>query len=202
MESPALALPLRTMTAEEWAELDEDTPGELVDGRLEEDEMPTILHEAVAMWIAHFLRTWAAPRGGVVFGAELKLAVGPGRGRKADASMYRPGRRLPGKRLGATRRPPSVVVEVLSPRPRDVRRDTVDKLADYAAFGVEHYWIVDPLARTLEIRGLAQQRPAVILLAVAEGRHPVPGCDGLVLDLDALWAEMDLLPEDEEADAP
>src|SRR5215471_4245649 len=145
------AEPGRSLTIEEWAAFDEDEEGELVDGRLEEEEMPTTLHEAIAAWLLWAMRTWVAPLGGFAFGPELKLIVGPRRGRKADASMYLPGRRLPGRHAGATKRPPSVVVEVVSPRPRDVRRDVVDKKKDYAALGVTFYWLVDPNARTFEV---------------------------------------------------
>lgn len=188
------------MSDEEWSLLDEDESGELVDGVLEEEEMPTALHEMIALWLASLLRGWVAPRGGVVFGSELKLRVRAGRGRKADASVYLPGRALPGRLLGATRRPPSIVVEVLSPRPRDVRRDLVDKVGEYAAFGVTFYWVVDPLARLLEIRELHANGRHVIVLSAAEGSHAVPGCEGLMLDLDALWAEAERLPDDETED--
>jgi hypothetical protein len=37
----------------------------------------------------------------------------------------------------------------------------------------------------------------VVALAAADGSHGIPGCDGLVLDLDALWADAEALPEDE-----
>lgn len=114
--------------------------------------------------------------------------------------MYLPHVPLPGRRAGATRRPPSIVVEVLSPRPRDVRRDTVDKLRDHAAFGVSYYWLVDPLARTLEVRQLDPAGRHVTLLSAAEGAHPAPGCEGLTLDLDALWADIDRLPDEDEGD--
>ena len=198
MASRGTAAHERELTVSEWAELDEDTPGELVDGRLEEEEMPTALHEAVAGWILRILGSWLAPIGGMVFGAELKLIVRKNQGRKADVSAYFPGRQLPAGGLGATRRPPSIVVEVLSPRPRDVRRATIDMLREYGAFGVTYYWLVDPLARTMEVRELHDDGRPVILLAVAEGSHAIPGCEGLVVDLDALWAEVDRLPDHEE----
>ena len=41
----------RAMTLEEWADLGEDEEGELVDGYLEEEEMPTTLHETIAAWL-------------------------------------------------------------------------------------------------------------------------------------------------------
>ncbi len=186
------------LSAREWAELGADVPGELVDGRLEEEELPTALHEAVAQWFLRTLASWVAARGGMAFGAELKFLVTPRRGRKADASVYLPGRALPGRSAGATRRPPSIVLEILSPRPRDVRRDTVDKLAEYAAFGATYYWLVDPLARTLEIRQLDPGGRHVSLLSAAVGTRAAPGCDGLELDLDGLWAEIDRLPDEPE----
>lgn len=45
--------------------------------------------------------------------------------------------------------PPDWVAEVLSPATQ--RADRTDKLAIYAAFGVQHAWYVDPIARTLEV---------------------------------------------------
>ena len=186
------------MTVAEWGELDEDLGGELVDGLIEEEELPTAMHEAVAAFLLWMLRGWVAARGGMAFGSELKLALGAGKGRKADACAYLAGRALPARRAGATTRPPSIVVEVLSARPRDVRRDRVYKLAEYSAFGVEHYWIVDPVARTLEVHRLARSGEPALALSAAEGVHALPGCDGLSIDLDALWAECDRLPESED----
>jgi Uma2 family endonuclease len=191
MGSPGLP----AMTIGEWADLDEDEPGELVDGRLEEEEEPSYLHEAVVAWLFYTLRAWAAARGGWVFGSESKFAVAPQRGRKPDVSVYFAGAPLPGKHDEVARVPPQIMVEVLSPRPRDARRDRIDKTRDYAGFGVRQYWIVDPEVRVLEVLELGADGRYAIALTVSEGVHPVPGCEGLTLDLDALWAEIDRLPD-------
>ena len=81
----------RAMSIDEWASLPEDEPGELVDGYLQEEEMPGLLHEIVVAWLLRVLGSWAATRGGLVFGSEAKFAVSAGRGRKPDLGMYLPG---------------------------------------------------------------------------------------------------------------
>ena len=90
------------------------------------------------------------------------------------------------------------MIEVISTKPRDVRRDRIDKMVEYAAFGVRWYWIVDPEARTLEIHELGAERRYVWALGASVGRlELIPGCDGLVVDLDELWAEVDRLGPEE-----
>jgi Uma2 family endonuclease len=178
------------MTLREWADLDDDVEGELVDGVLEEEEMPSFLHEMIVGWLIEVLRGWARRRGGRVAASEAKIAVGPRRGRKPDVSVYLRSR-MPRPADTLITVAPYVVVEVASPRPRDVRRDRIDKLRDYARAGIRYYWIVDPQLRSVEIYELGRNGRYGVALTAAEGRARVPGCPGLMLDLDALWHEVD-----------
>ncbi len=180
----------KPMTLEEWADLDEDIEGELVDGVLEEEEMPTFLHEVVAGWMFAVLRAWARRRRGFVVGPETKLAVAPRRGRKPDLTMVLPGA-LPALTDSLVRVAPQLVVEVTSPRPRDIHRDRVDKLVDYARAGVRLYVIVDPQLRSLEVYELGRDGRYAVARAAGRGRVRIPQCPGLALDLDALWREVD-----------
>lgn len=186
------------MTLEEWAALDEDEEGELVDGHLEEEEMPSWAHELVVSWLIRVVGAWIVPRGGFVFGSETKLGISAKRGRKPDVVVFFPGTPLPSRSSSMTRKPPDIVVEVVTPRPRDGRRDRVEKKPDYASFGVRQYWIVDPELRTFEVLARGDDGRFVELLAESTGSHAVGGCEGLTIDLDALWAEVDRLPESEE----
>ncbi|MCC6765226.1 MAG: Uma2 family endonuclease [Deltaproteobacteria bacterium] len=192
-ESESEPLVSRPMSIDEWADLPEDEPGELVDGYLVEEEMPGLLHEIVLTWLVYSLRSWAAPRGGLVFGSEGKFAVAARRGRKPDLTMYLPGHpALP--RRGAVRVPPDVAIEIVTPTPRDVRRDRVEKVEDYAGFGVRYYWIVDPEQQTFEILELGADGRYVRALGATGGiLATVPGCADLTLDLDELWREGDKL---------
>lgn len=156
----------REMTLEEWAALDGDVRGELVDGVLEEEEVPTTLHEALLSWLMGALRAYLRPRKGWIFGSEHK------------------------------------VVEILSGSAGDVRRDRVQKLVDYQTAGVRHYWIVDPVAVTLEIFELRPGKKPRLALVASDGVHAIPGCPGLKLDLDDLRDELAALPEDEPPPPP
>lgn len=180
----------------EWFALPEDERGELVDGRLVEEEVPNYVHEILVILLGSLLRGWFAPRGGFVGGSEAKLAVGPKQGRKPDLTVYLAGTPLPPP-SGVIKQPPDIAIEIVSPTPRDGRRDRVEKVAEYATFGVRYYWIVDPQLRSLEILGRGPQGRYEHLLGATEGKIDIPGSDGFVLDLDAVWAEVERFEERE-----
>src|SRR3954468_13247220 len=182
----------RTMTLDEWAELDEDEPGELVDGRIVEDEEMGAEHDIADAWLIWILRSWLASRGGFVGVSDTRFGVSRTRGRKPDSYVYLPGRKPPSHGLVTV--PPDIMVEVVSRRLKDARRDRVEKMREYAAFGVRFYWIVDPAIRTFEILELGADGRYTHAAAASDGTiDPVPGCEALVLDVDALWAEVDRL---------
>ncbi|WP_437738806.1 Uma2 family endonuclease [Sorangium sp. So ce1335] len=190
----------RRLTLADWASLPEDEPGELVDGLLAEEEVPDAVHEVIVTWVIGVLRLWLIPRGGLVLGSDAKFAVASSTGRKPDASAYLPGSRKPPRR-GVIHAPPDIVVEVISPSPRDARRDRVEKLHEYARFGVRWYWLIDPQAATLDLLELGADGRYVHARAAAVGAvSGVPGLEGLTLDLDDLWGEVERLgPESGEA---
>lgn len=184
------------MTVDDWAALDEDEAGELVDGALVEEEVADFVHEVVVAWLVRVLGAWVAPQGGLVAGSEAKFALAVDRGRKPDVSLYLPSSPKPPRR-GPVRAAPDLFVEVISPRPRDARRDRIEKSADYARFGVRHFWLIEPDTHILECFRLNDDGDYVKTVAADVGRVTVPGFEGLVLDLDQLWEETARLADDE-----
>jgi hypothetical protein len=59
------------LTVDEWAALPEDEQGELVDGRLEEEEKPSFLHESVIAFLMFRSRARGS-RGGASEAARLR----------------------------------------------------------------------------------------------------------------------------------
>jgi len=157
------------------------------------------IHEIVVTWLTHVFLLWLGKRG-FVLGSEAKYALRKDRGRKPDAAVYFNRKiRRPSAR-GVVRVPPDIVVEVVSPAPRDQRRDRIEKMDEYAAFGVSWYWILDPSLQSLEIFELIDGRYARSARATEGRMESVPGCEGLQLDLDDLWSDIAELAEPDGTD--
>jgi Uma2 family endonuclease len=198
--SPALA-PNATQTGprldiEEWANLPEDASGELVNGQLSEEEMPDPIHGLAVSWLIALFRAWLGTRGGFVFDSDVKFIVSATHGRKPDVSVFFPERPAPPRR-GALREPPDIMVEVVSASPVDERRDRVEKMDEYAAFGVHYYWLVDPALGSVEIFELSNGRFVRVLAGTAGLVRNVPGCPNLELNLEELWGELGRLNPNE-----
>jgi len=179
----------KKMTVEQWERLDDKDSRELVDGVLEESEMPAALHELVKLWLGTVLYAYFRKHGGFSF-CEAKLVIRSDRGRIPDVLCFSRGQRF--EIEGVIRTAPHVVIEIISPRPRDARRDRIDKVADYAEMGVKQYWLIDPKLRTIEILQLGAKRRFTLVVATSRGKlRRIPTLPGLVIDLDDLWSEVE-----------
>lgn len=199
-EQTSTAVAPELITFEQWANMDEDEPGEFVDGKLVEEEVPSHVHEIIVSWLMCLLGTWGRSRKCQVFGSDHKLRVARMRGRKPDLCMYGAGTRMRDAAYSSV--PPMLIVEVVSPSPRDVKRDRLEKRREYAKFGVQHYWLVDSTGRMFDFfkRG-PDGRWIEGAESASEGRVEIAGFDGLVLDLDELWNEVDAFIVNEPIDA-
>ena len=179
-------------TLEQRAEMDEDADGEIVDGRLVEEELPGPVHELVVSWLSRRLGEWIEPlRGFVVLLRREARRRTPSR-TEARSPGVLPGTLATGAWPGAD--PPEVAVEVVSPHRSDVRRDHVAKHREYAAFGIRCCWLVAPTCRTVDIFELGGDRAYKNVLVADDGvLERVPGGEGLRLDLDAPWAQVEEL---------
>jgi Uma2 family endonuclease len=82
---------------------------------------------------------------------------------------------------------PDWVCEVLSPS--TARVDRVQKLPVYAAAGVGHVWLVDPVLRTLEAFENQQGRWLLLGAFKNDDAVAVVPFEAVALDLGALWAD-------------
>ena len=115
---------------------------ELADGRLEFLPMPTELHQALVGFLYHALLNFVTKRGlGIVPFPPLRVRVREGKFREPDVLYLR--KENFHLRTNRVWNGADLVMEVVSPDPKDRVRDYEAKFADYAAAGIAEYWIVD-----------------------------------------------------------
>jgi len=82
---------------------------------------------------------------------------------------------------------PDWLCETLSPS--TVAIDRGRKLHIYAREGVRHLWLLDPIARTLEVLVLDRGRWSVVVVHTASERVRAEPFDAIELDLARLWLD-------------
>ena len=140
--------------------LNDDVLRELHEGEIWIVPSPTFNHQRIVTRLAGFLNDWAKQHGGG------EATVSPLDMYVSERSYYIPdlifysGPQMEiieaEGDLKNLRMAPHVAVEVLSPS--TARNDRTLKTRAYAAFGIAHYWILDPVARTLEAFELGEGR--------------------------------------------
>jgi len=159
---------------------------ELYDGEVIVVPAPFPRHQRVALNISEILREYERATGGLVFGSPIDIVFSEHNVVQPDLVFFRAERRHLIDMMQATRLPPDLAVEILS-RSTEAR-DRGRKMALFARFGVPEYWIVDPVANTLEIyerRGEGCQPTAMYA-----GRDTVnsPTLPGLTFDASRIFA--------------
>ena len=72
--------------------------------------------------------------------------------------------------------------------------DRAEKLPIYADHRVSHAWLVDPIARTLDVLRLENSRWSIVATHADDARVRVEPFDAIELELGALWADVVLDP--------
>lgn len=127
--------------------------GKLVNRRVGERD-----HSYLQFLIARLLHE----RGLLPF-TELRVQVSANRFRVPDVLAER---QMPQTRF--LRRPPYIVVEILSPEDR--AGEIAEKVDDYLAFGVENIWVVDPPRHRLTVHTHAGSRPCAGQVETSDGQ--------------------------------
>jgi Uma2 family endonuclease len=83
--------------------------------------------------------------------------------------------------------PPDWVCEILSPSTAALDRSK--KLAVYAREKIGYAWLIDPIARTLEVLRLDNGRWTVLVTHVGDGPVRVEPFDAIEFALSELWAD-------------
>jgi len=145
----------REWTEEEYLDLSTNRLVEFSDGRLEVLPMPTQSHELIVFFLSRLLVALVEVRApGTVLPAGLRVRLWARKYRQPDGvfMLAEHNRRRHDRYWEGA----DLVMEVVSPDPKDRKRDLETKRREYARAGIPEYWIVDPLEQrilVLTLRG-------------------------------------------------
>lgn len=120
---------------------------EFTDGYIEVLPMPTRTHQLILRFLMRLFELAVEPAGGIVLFAPLRVRLGSFRFREPDLLLLLDAddpRNQDRYWLGA-----DLVLEVVSPEKPE--RDLVVKRNEYAEAGIQEYWIVNPMNRSITV---------------------------------------------------
>jgi Uma2 family endonuclease len=144
------------MTARQFLQLGEDPPGvrlELVDGEIAVSASPLPQHSHVVVRLTIILGQHIEEYQLGMLLADCDTIFGEFDVRRPDLLFFVKDRQHLVRSNRAIDGAPDLCVEVVSKGTQDV--DRIDKFKQYAAGGVQNYWIVDPISLTVEAHVLA-----------------------------------------------
>lgn len=156
---------------------------EFLDGEVHVTPAPSPAHQFTVVRLSHALDTCSA-----AFGEGHVVLVSPVDVILADDEIVQPdivvARAVQLSPRGIEGAPP-LVAEVLSPTRPALDRDV--KARRYAVHGIHRYWIVDPLAKSIECYGLQGDRYVLQASAERDGVVTLASLPGLAIDLARVW---------------
>lgn len=146
--------PRRRMTEEEFvAWCDEDVKAEWVDGEVIVHSPANIWHVRLAKFLLQLLDGFAVRYDlGEVLGPELQIRFSGLRRRRVPDILFIRKERSSIVRSGHIEGAPDLVIEIVSPD--SVARDWREKYLEYEAAGIREYWVIDPMAESVEAYAL------------------------------------------------
>ncbi len=180
------------MTPEEFdavEDYDEDYRYELIDGRLIVTPIPLEAQTDPNEELGHLLRTYKEqhPQGSALDRTLYERYVRTQASRRlADRVIWAGLGRMPDPRTDV----PTIVVEFVSRRRRDRRRDYEEKREEYLAIHVAEYWIIDRFRRSMTVVRNQPGGPQELVVGENE-TYQTPLLPGFELPLGRLLAVAD-----------
>ncbi len=176
------------MTSRQFMELPEDPHEirrELVDGEIVVSPSPSFIHGRVALKLAQIIGNHCAAHGLGELSSDVDNVVSRSTVRRPDLLYFSAARLHLAIAKKTIQGPPDLCVEFISPGSE--RIDRVEKFAEYAAYGVANYWIIDPIARTAEAYVLTDGKYAPAGSGSGEEGVRFPPFLDLEIPLGKLW---------------
>ena len=136
---------------------------ELHDGEVVVVPAPFPRHQIAMLELTDHLRMYVQQHGGIVLVSPIDIVFNDTNVLQPDIVVFTAARRHHVRLDEAIGVAPDVCVEVLSSGTAD--HDRGRKLRMFERFGVQEYWIIDPVAERVEVRALRQHQYELMLSA-------------------------------------
>ena len=173
-------------TYQDYLKTPDDIRYQLIEGELIREPAPSVPHQSVVMNLSNILWNFAKNRSmGKVLAAPTDVYLSETNVLQPDVLF------ISSDRTGiVTERcihgAPDLVVEIVSPS--SARRDRGAKRELYARYGVAEYWLVDPVAGTLEVLRLTDGHFVTTERYGRADTLTTPVLPGLTVHLDEVFA--------------
>lgn len=175
------------MTYEEfldWA--DEDTRAEWVNGEVIYMSPVSNLHQDIGLFLLNCISFYVQEQGsGVVRYESFQMKSGPDLpGREPDI-LFISNEKMALLQNSYLKGPADLAVEIISSE--SIRRDSIDKFAEYQQAGVREYWLIDPLQKTTTFYQRGENGLFEAALPDDTGIYRSSVLKGFWLKVDWLW---------------
>lgn len=160
---------------------------ELYDGEVFVVPAPLLRHQIVQHRLADMLYRHAVAQGGVAAGSPLDIVFSDYDVLQPDVVYFSPDRAHLLDLDRVIGHPPDLCVEVLSPS--TAATDRGKKMQMFARYGVPEYWIVDPVAESIEIYELGAAGYDLTLTAKGTDAISPSATPGLTFTAGSLFPE-------------
>lgn len=191
-DMPVIADRIASIRAEEaqrrrkfYDEITPDMKAEFINGQVVMHSPATVAHVAVSGRLTCLLRTFVTKRGLGWLGVEKAMVSLTRNDFEPDLVFFCQEKAGAFKNDQLLLPAPDFVVEILSPS--TAKNDRGVKMRDYAAHGVEEYWLVDPIERFVEQHRLGPEKAFVLHEKLHEGVLHCQVLKGLAVPVAAMF---------------
>ena len=177
---------MRYLAEDIWAMPEDGKIYEVIDGELYMTPPPSFWHQLAVRTLVAFIDAYIRPRKlGVVLPAPTGVVLDADNGVEPDV-VYLSADRMHLISDRGIEGAPDMVTEVLSPSTQ--ARDRTIKMRRYAAAGVPHFWIANPVLRTLEAYRLGAEGYELTGTYGPASTFRPELFPGLEIPIDELWS--------------
>jgi excisionase family DNA binding protein len=182
--------PTGKLTYEDYLEIP-DQPGyrfEIFDGMLIKKPSPSVIHQRASRKLQRILEDYfeETDPNGEVFNAPLDVTPLEFNVVQPDL-FYVSAAQEPIVKDARIDGAPTLVIEVISPS--SSRKDRLQKMRIYQKAKIQHYWLLDPLAKSLECFAWHDGLYALVASGMDEEVLEHPDFTGLLIPLKSLWSK-------------